>query len=99
MQKAGFLTTRLISSDILFQLETDPSLLMGKATQALEKYQHQIVIGNILHTRKTEVCMVTPEEQNWIRLGKEETSSGVEIESKIVQYLIDVHSKFLLGDK
>ena len=72
---------------------------MGKATQALEKYQHQIVIGNILHTRKTEVCMVTREDQNWIRLSKEDVSNGVEIESKIVQYLTGVHSKFLLGDK
>ena len=80
----------------LFQLETDPTLLMGKATQALEKYQHQIVIGNILHTRKTEVCMVTAEDQNWIRLSKEEIASGVEIESKIVQYLMDVHSKFMM---
>lgn len=84
---------------VSFKLETDPSLLIGKATQALEKYQHQIVIGNILHTRETEVCMVTQEEQNWIRLNKEEISSGVEIESKIVQYLTDVHSKFLEQDK
>lgn len=84
---------------VSFKLETDPSLLMGKATQALEKYQHQIVIGNILHTRKTEVCMVTQEDQNWIRLSKEDVSNGVEIESKIVQYLTGVHSKFLLGDK
>ena len=43
--------------------------------------------------------MVTQEEQNWIRLNKEEISSGVEIESKIVQYLTDVHSKFLEQDK
>ena len=78
-----------------FQLETDPSLLIGKAKQALEKYQHQIVIGNILHTRKTEVCMVTQDEQNWIRLDKKDIDGGIEIESKIVQYLANVHSKFL----
>ena len=83
----------------IFQLETDSSLLIGKAKQALEKYQHQIVIGNILHTRKTEVCMVTQDEQTWIRLGEKEIADGVEIESKIVQSLNDIHAKFLELEK
>ena len=83
----------------VFQLETDSSLLIGKAKQALEKYQHQIVIGNILHTRKTEVCMVTQDKQNWIRLDEKEIADGVEIESKIVQSLNDIHAQFLELEK
>ena len=39
--------------------------------------------------------MVTQEEQNWIRLTDTDIASGVEIESKIVQYLHNVHSEFL----
>ena len=39
--------------------------------------------------------MVTQDEQNWIRLDKKDIDGGIEIESKIVQYLANVHSKFL----
>jgi phosphopantothenate---cysteine ligase (ATP) len=41
------------------QLETDPELLIPKAHAALERYGHQIVIGNMLHNRKYEVVFVS----------------------------------------
>ena len=37
---------------VSFKLETDPSLLVVKAQQALERYSHHLVIGNLLSTRK-----------------------------------------------
>ena len=43
--------------------------------------------------------MVTQDEQNWIRLDETEIASGVEIESKIVKTLADIHSKFLVLEK
>lgn len=42
-----------------FQLETDPTLLIPKARAALERYGHQVVIGNDLHRRKFEVVFVS----------------------------------------
>jgi len=41
------------------QLETDQNLLLPKARQALERYGHQVVIGNDLHRRKFEVVFVS----------------------------------------
>ncbi|CAI9735178.1 Hypothetical predicted protein [Octopus vulgaris] len=39
---------------ISFKLETNRSLLISKSKAALEKYQHQLVIANLLETRKEE---------------------------------------------
>lgn len=41
------------------QLETDAALLVPKAQAALERYGHQVVIGNDLQTRKWEVVFVS----------------------------------------
>lgn len=43
----------------LLQLETDEQLLIPKARAALERYGHQVVIGNDLHRRKFEVVFVS----------------------------------------
>jgi phosphopantothenate-cysteine ligase len=41
------------------QLETDEMLLIPKSRAALERYGHQIVIGNNLNTRKYQVLFVS----------------------------------------
>ena len=41
------------------QLETDETLLIPKSRAALERYGHQIVIGNNLNTRKYQVLFVS----------------------------------------
>ena len=41
------------------QLETDERLLIPKARAALERYGHQVVIGNDLNRRKYEVVFVS----------------------------------------
>ncbi|KAJ7032031.1 DNA/pantothenate metabolism flavoprotein [Mycena alexandri] len=43
---------------VSFKLETDDRLLIPKARAALERYGHQVVIGNDLHTRKMQVVFV-----------------------------------------
>ncbi|KAJ7468110.1 DNA/pantothenate metabolism flavoprotein [Mycena latifolia] len=43
---------------VSFKLETDARLLIPKARAALERYGHQVVIGNELHTRKVQVVFV-----------------------------------------
>lgn len=46
------------STVVSFKLETDPTLLIGKSRQALRRYGHDLVIGNLLTTRKWEVVFV-----------------------------------------
>lgn len=46
------------------KLETDPTLLIPKACAALERYGHQVVIGNDLHRRKVEVVFVSRANSN-----------------------------------
>ena len=54
---------------VSFKLETDPPLLVSKAQQALTRYSHHLVIGNLLSTRKFEVVFITPgDEERWIRV-------------------------------
>ncbi|KAG6900291.1 hypothetical protein C0993_000264 [Termitomyces sp. T159_Od127] len=47
---------------VSFKLETDQQLLIPKARAALERYGHQVVIGNELHRRKYEVVFVSRTE-------------------------------------
>lgn len=65
-----------------FKLETDPSLLVTKAKDALAKYQHHLVIGNLLATRKWEVVLVTTNGKiEWIRvppMKRNRSKSGIE---------------------
>ena len=54
---------------ISFKLETDPSILADKARYALKKYSHHLVIGNVLNTRKWEVCFVSAGGgERWLRV-------------------------------
>ena len=57
--QSKFLPLRRIALSSSSQLETDPALLIPKARAALERYGHQIVIGNDLNTRKHEVVFVS----------------------------------------
>lgn len=56
---------------VSFKLETDPAILVYKARTSLERYQHHLVIGNLLTTRKWEVVFVSPgHEDNWLRVSR-----------------------------
>lgn len=67
---------------VSFKLETDPSLLVSKAEQALDRYGHDLVIGNLLTTRKWEVVFIIKGDgERWIRVPRSRRSksiSGVE---------------------
>jgi len=67
---------------VSFKLETDPAILVLKARRALERYQHHVVIGNLLSTRKWEVVFVSSyQADSWVRVptGRRKKSiSGVE---------------------
>ena len=55
----------------------------------------QVVVANLLQTKKTEVVLVTMTTQECIRMSEEELSAGGEIERKIVDTLIEKHFAFL----
>ncbi|XP_012232057.1 phosphopantothenate--cysteine ligase [Linepithema humile] len=80
---------------ISFKLETDESLLISKARTALNKYQHNLVIGNMLQTRKQQVVMVSKETDYTLSLTNEELNDGEEIEQLIVSDLVEKHIKFI----
>lgn len=84
---------------ISLKLETDPDLLIGKAKGALDRYQHHLVIGNILATRKQEVVFVTPRNVDWLRLLEAETTADVEIERLIVPRVISLHEEHIKQNK
>ena len=46
---------------VTFKLETDESILVRKAQGSIEKYGMNLVIANLLTTRKEEVTFITAE--------------------------------------
>ncbi|EJU00501.1 phosphopantothenate-cysteine ligase [Dacryopinax primogenitus] len=80
---------------VSFKLETDPSLLIPKARQALERYGHKLVIGNDLYRRKFEVVFVEKDadskdgfRETWVRLPEGKT----EIEEEMIKKLVEMHA-------
>lgn len=76
-------------------METDEKLLVPKARQALNRYGHQVVIGNMLHTRKQTVTLIMNTTERRISLSPEEMKHNVEIESKIISELVDIHNHWI----
>lgn len=88
------------------QLETDPDLLLPKARGALDRYGHQLVIGNDLHRRKFEVVLVEPPSssseakggpyvESWLKLEEGALEQGKEIEETIVKELVERHGRWI----
>ncbi|KAF5093112.1 hypothetical protein D0Z00_004235 [Geotrichum galactomycetum] len=82
---------------VSFKLETDETLLVGKARGALERYSHQLVIGNLLQTRKHTVLFVTKNDAKEYSITEQQEKEGVVIESVIVPKVIDAHSEWITG--
>lgn len=80
---------------VSFKLETDTKLLVPKARYALTKYGHQVVIGNMLKTRKQTVTLITQNSEKVLSLTKEQMYGDVEIESLIISELVQIHQKWI----
>ena len=77
---------------VSFKLETDPEILLQKSLTALEKYGHDLVIGNILDTRKREVLFVNKDKSSEkLIMSEEDLGQGREIEEKIIDKLVLLH--------
>lgn len=80
---------------ISFKLETDPSILLERARRALDTYKHQVVVANVLDTRRGYVVVVTKDSQEELILTDEEIQKEVEIEDKIINVLSAAHTHFI----
>lgn len=80
---------------ISFKLETDPRILLEKARRALDTYRHQVVVANVLDSRRGYVVVVTPETQTELILTDKDEKNEVEIEDRIVSNLTLAHNKFI----
>ncbi|KAI9505871.1 Phosphopantothenate--cysteine ligase cab2 [Coemansia spiralis] len=82
---------------ISFKLETDSELLAPKARHALEKYGHQIVIANLLHTRKWQVWLFTNSEPEpyLLQISKEDIENNRDIEHYLVVELARRHQEYI----
>lgn len=82
-----------------FKLETDRNLLIPKCKGALERYGHQVVIGNMLSTRKHEVVLVSRHDseyrEEWIHLEPEQVQTEIEIESILIPQLEKLHDEWI----
>lgn len=59
---------------VSYKLETDPAILVAKSRFSLGRYQHHLVIGNLLSTRKWEVVFVSPgRPDRWLRASSSVT--------------------------
>ena len=82
---------------VSFKLETDESMLLYKCTHALDRYTHQLVIGNLLQPRNKQVIFVSPENRkgDWVRLDEKHHS----IEEMIIPEVIARHDKWVAHSK
>uniref|UniRef100_A0A5F4W746 Phosphopantothenate--cysteine ligase n=2 Tax=Callithrix jacchus TaxID=9483 RepID=A0A5F4W746_CALJA len=80
---------------ISFKLETDPSIVISRARKALEIYQHEVVVANILESRQSFVFIVTKDSETKLPLSEEEIEKGIEIEEKIVDNLQSPQTAFI----
>ncbi|XP_060949297.1 phosphopantothenate--cysteine ligase-like [Limanda limanda] len=80
---------------ISFKLETNAAILLDKARGALNNYRHQVVVANVLDSRRGYVVVVTPTTQDELILTDEDVKHEVEIEERIVSNLTAAHNRFI----
>lgn len=81
---------------VSFKLETDPDILIHKAQYSLQRYQHHLVIGNLLATRKWEVVFVAKDVERWIKADRAKVDRGeLEIEEEIIGGVREMHDAFV----
>lgn len=84
---------------VSFKLETNEEILIPKAREALKKYNHNLVIANMLQTRKEQVVVVSNEKNYTLSLSQEQIANGEEIEQLIVEDLVKKHDCWISSQK
>lgn len=80
---------------VSFKLETDEAMLTPKAQRSLAQYGHQLVVANMLHTRKTLVILFAADgSKEEVRLSEEQAKHR-EIEVDLIANLVARHAAFI----
>ncbi|KAF8624272.1 hypothetical protein AX15_005957 [Amanita polypyramis BW_CC] len=100
---------------VSFKLETDQNLIIPKSRAALERYGHQVVIGNDLYKRKVQVVLISRKngqgnrtqnndsepvfEECLVRIDPHPAGGVKEIEEDIVAELVKRHDKWIAHER
>jgi phosphopantothenate---cysteine ligase (ATP) len=79
---------------VSFKLETDTDLLQSKMETAARLYGIDMIVGNILSTRKQEVVVYQKNEKKWM-MTKIECPQGEEaiVEEPLVTHIVEHHTR------
>jgi len=91
---------------VSFKLETDINILRQKAERAVEKYNCDMVIGNILQSRHDKVLILAPEDfktansvsvKDWPmqEIARARGAGGDSLESAIIDFVVQSHFEFI----
>lgn len=73
---------------VSFKLETDEKILEEKCLHSAEKYQQDIIVGNLLQTRTNQVRIFERMDHRWTTIDRKENE---EIERELIRFLVDRH--------
>lgn len=83
---------------VSFKLETDQAILRKKADAAVEKYNVNMVIGNILDTRHEQVWVLYPtsdSEYDWKSISRPKNSDTDALEEALLNFVVEQHFDFV----
>ena len=76
---------------ISFKLETDEKILEDKCVQSADKYNQDIIVGNMLKTRANQVRIFERMTKQWTTINRAE---GQEIELQMIKFLSNKHQVY-----
>ena len=85
---------------VSFKLETDVTILKDKCLHSGQKYQQDVIIGNLLHTRANQVQIFERLAQQWTTIDRDATETPTkEIEYRLVEFLWNKHRVYRMNTK
>jgi hypothetical protein len=83
---------------LIIEARTDLNVLtccyLGYVSLFSPRYGHQLVIGNLLHTRKNQVFLYDEDGSRELRLSDKDVEDDVEIEHHLISEVVARHKKF-----
>lgn len=79
-------------------METDEAILEQKALGSLERYGHELVIGNLLQSHKDKVVFYFADKERKpvvIERTNQEITDNKEIEIRMIEEIEKEHNKFI----
>ncbi|CAF0957306.1 unnamed protein product [Rotaria sordida] len=77
---------------VSFKLETDEKILEEKCLQSADKYNQDIIIGNLLKKRRDQVRIFERIKKQWTIINRlQENNQEKEIEFHIIEFLCNKH--------